>query len=45
MGQTDKAPAKKGGLMANLVIMFLVLAAAVVSLVSIILKAVAVAGG
>jgi hypothetical protein len=45
MGQPDKVPAKKGGLKASLVIMFLVLAAATVSLVSIILKAVAIAGG
>ena len=45
MGQTDKAPVKKGGLTASLVIMFLVLAAAVVSLVSIILTAAAIAGG
>ena len=45
MGQTDKSPVKKGGLTASLVIMFLVLAAAVVSLVSIILTAAAIAGG
>ncbi len=45
MGQTDKAPAKKGGLTASLVIMFLVLLAAAISLVSIIMKAVAIAGG
>jgi hypothetical protein len=45
MGQSDKAPAKKRGLTTSLVIMFLVLAAAVISLVSIILKAVAIAGG
>ena len=45
MGRTDKAPAKKGGLIANLVIMFLVLVAVAVSLVSIILTAAAIAGG
>lgn len=45
MGQTDKAPAKKGRLTASLVIMFLVLVAAAVSLVSIILTAAAIAGG
>ena len=45
MGQTDKAPAKKGGLTASLVIMFLVLLAAAISLVSIIMKAVAIVGG
>ncbi|MEE8582500.1 MAG: hypothetical protein V3S61_01340 [Dehalococcoidales bacterium] len=44
MGQTGKAPAKKGGLIASLVIMFLVLAAAAVSLITIILKAVTIAG-
>jgi hypothetical protein len=44
MGQTGKAPAKKGGLIASLVIMFLVLAAAAVSLASIILKAAAIGG-
>ncbi len=44
MGQTDKAPAKKGGLTASLVIMFLVLLAAAISLVSIILTAAAIAG-
>ena len=44
MGQTDKASAKKGGLTASLVIMFLVLLAAAISLVSIILTAAAIAG-
>ena len=45
MGQTGKAPAKKSGLIVSLVIMFLVLAAAAVSLVSVILKTAAIAGG
>ncbi len=45
MEQTDKAPAKKGSLTASLVIMFLVLVAAAVSLASIILTAAAIAGG
>ena len=45
MGQSDKAPAKKGGLTTSLMIMFLVLGAAVISLVSIILKVTAITGG
>ena len=45
MGQSDKVPAKKGGLTTSLMIMFLVLGAAAIVLVSIILKATAIAGG